>query len=139
MICLYRHFLFRDRVPANRLSWGNFLETFFIFAFISFAIGLYWRYKYRSRFLAEELEETKVLNEQLKELQRRAEQRAKDAELQICTYQKNQETLSAEGAEPANIPAVSEAITLTGTTNETVSLHLSNLIVYRGRRELCCK
>lgn len=30
MICLYRHFLLSDRVPANRLSWGNFLETFII-------------------------------------------------------------------------------------------------------------
>ena len=128
MICLYRHFLLSDRVPANRLSWGNFLETFLIFAFISFAIGLYWRYKYRSRFLAEELEETKVLNEQLKELQRRAEQRAKEAELQISTYQKSQETSSAEGEEPTNATAVPEAITLTGTTNETVSLHLSNLL-----------
>ena len=128
MICLYRHFLLSDRVPANRLSWGNFLETFLIFAFISFAIGLYWRYKYRSRFLAEELEETKVLNEQLKELQRRAEQRAKDAELQISTYQKSQETSSVEGAEPTNASVLSEVITLTGTTNETVSLHLSNLL-----------
>ena len=128
MICLYRHFLLSDHIPANRLSWGNFFETFIIFTFISFAIGLYWRYKYRSRFLTEELEETKVLNEQLKVLQRRAEQRAKEAEQQINTYKKSQETSSAEGAMPTNTLAVSETITLTGTTSESVSLHLSNLL-----------
>ena len=102
MICLYRHFLLSDHVPANRLSWGNFLETFLIFAFISFAIGLYWRYKYRSRFLTEELEETKLLNEQLK--------------------------ANTPAVSEANTPAVSEAITLTGTTSESVSFHLSNLL-----------
>ena len=66
MICLYRHFLLSDRVPANQLSWGNFLETLLVFAFISFAIGLYWRYKFRSRYLALELDEIRQLNEKLK-------------------------------------------------------------------------
>ena len=66
MICLYRHFVLSDRVPNNQLSWSNYFETLAIIAFISFAIGLYWRFKFRSRYLATELEETRQLNDQLK-------------------------------------------------------------------------
>ena len=40
-----------------------------IIGFLSFAIGLYWRFKFRSRYLAAELEETRQLNDQLKKLQ----------------------------------------------------------------------
>ena len=102
MICLYRHFVMSGPIHANQLSWSNFFETLVIIAFCSFAIGLYWRFKFRSRYLAEELEEMKLLNEQLKDLQ----------------------------APPSNTPSatVPEAITLTGTTNETVSLQVSNLL-----------
>jgi DNA-binding LytR/AlgR family response regulator len=56
-------------VEGNKLSLSNYLETLVIIAFLSFAIGLYWRFKFRSRYLAAELEETRLLNEQLKKLQ----------------------------------------------------------------------
>ena len=69
LICLYRHFAMSDVVESNKLSWGNYLETLVIISFLSFAVGLYWRFKFRSRYLAAELEETKLLNEQLKKLQ----------------------------------------------------------------------
>ena len=68
-ICLYRHFVLSDRVEGNQLSIVNFLETLTIIAFCSFAIGLYWRFKYRSKYLAMELEETRLLNEELKDMQ----------------------------------------------------------------------
>jgi len=64
-ICLYRHFVLSDRVEGNQLSIVNFLETLVIIAFCSFAIGLYWRFKYRSKYLAMELEEIRELNEKL--------------------------------------------------------------------------
>lgn len=69
MICLYRHFAMSDRVESNQLSLTNFVETLVIIAFCSFAIGLYWRFKYRSRYLAAELEETRLLNEQLQKVE----------------------------------------------------------------------
>ena len=69
VICLYRHFVMSDKVAGNMLSWSNFFETLVIIAFCSFAIGLFWRFKFRSRFLAAELEETRLLNEGLKQLQ----------------------------------------------------------------------
>ena len=93
-ICLYRHFVLSDRVEGNQFSVVNFLETLVIIAFCSFAIGLYWRFKYRSKYLAMELEETRLLNEELKKLQ---EERVDD-------------------------------LTLTGTTNESVTLQISNLL-----------
>ena len=68
-ICLYRHLAMSSLVEGNKLSLGNYLETLMIIAFLSFAIGLYWRFKFRSRYLAVELEETRQLNEQLKKLQ----------------------------------------------------------------------
>ena len=67
-ICLYRHFVLSDRMEGNQFSVVNFLETLAIIAFCSFAIGLYWRFKYRSKYLAMELEEIRELNEKLKSL-----------------------------------------------------------------------
>lgn len=98
MICLYRHFVMSGRIPANHLSWSNFFETLFIIAFCSFAIGLYWRFKFRSRYLAEELAETKLLNEQLKAIK------------------------------PSPVSSAQADLTLTGTTNETVTLQVSDLL-----------
>ena len=71
-ICLYRHFVLNDRVEGNQFSIVNFLETLIIIAFCSFAIGLYWRFKFRSKYLAMELEETRLLNDELKEMQEKS-------------------------------------------------------------------
>ena len=95
IICLYRHFAMSNLVEDNKLSLSNYLETLVIIAFLSFAIGLYWRFKFRSRYLAAELEETRLLNEQLKKLQ----------------------------AQPS--PSL---LTLTGTTNESVGLEITDLL-----------
>lgn len=116
MICLYRHFILSDRVPNNQLSWSNFLETLAIMAFISFAIGLYWRFKFRSRYLAIELEETRQLNEQLKAMQKQTESRVQ----------------SLEAAMDQPIEAIhqksSGLVTLTGTTSENVTLIIADLL-----------
>ena len=98
MICLYRHFVMSERIPANHLSWSNFFQTLLIIAFCSFAIGLYWRFKFRSRYLAEELEEAKLINEQLKTIK------------------------------PSPVPSAPSDMTLTGTTNETVTLQIPDLL-----------
>ena len=52
LICLYRHFAMSDVVEGNKLSLSNYLETLVIIAFLSFAVGLYWRFKFRSRYLS---------------------------------------------------------------------------------------
>ncbi len=117
MICRYRHFLLSDRVEGNRLSWSNFFETLVIIAFCSFAIGLYWRFKFRSRYLAAELEETRLLNEQLQQLQQDAVQRV-DAAPSVETNEK--ETLSRE--------PVPGAIVLKGTTSDSVTIPLADFL-----------
>lgn len=111
-ICLYRHFVLNNRVEGNQLSLVNYLETLVIIAFCSFAIGLYWRFKYRSRYLAAELEETRLLNEELQKIQ----QAQKTQNLQ---------------APPTPIPVAEEphsTLCLTGSTNESVTLHISDLL-----------
>ena len=120
-VCLYRHFVMSDLVPANRLSWSNFLETLVIFAFCSFAIGLYWRFKFRSRFLAAELEETRLLNQQLQQLQHQAEQRAIAAEA-LRAAEPTAQQQPSEDVHPAT------DIVLTGTTSETVTLRVPDLL-----------
>jgi len=107
IICLYRHFAMSDLVEANRLSLSNYLETLVIIAFLSFAIGLYWRFKFRSRYLAAELEETILLNEQLKKLQ-----------------------TSSQDSQPTQEGSTSQdpQITLEGNTNESVTLEISDLL-----------
>lgn len=119
LICLYRHFVMSDLVPGNVLSWSNFFETLLIIAFGSFAIGLYWRFKFRSRYLAAELEETRQLNEHLKRLQEETEQRAKAA---IPSEP------DAPAQSPDTAPQPPSTITLTGTTSETVTLQISHLL-----------
>ena len=106
LICLYRHFVMSDLVEGNRLSLSNYLETLVIIAFLSFAIGLYWRFKFRSRYLAAELEETRLLNEQLKKLQNAGQDSQK---IEEDTNQNSQ-------------------ITLERTTNEHVTLEISDLL-----------
>ncbi len=108
-ICLYRHFMMSEIVESNRLSLSNFLETLAIIAFLSFAIGLYWRFKFRSKYLAMELEETRLLNEELKKMQ------------------EPEQPLPIEVEEPSEKPRPQE-LTLTGTTNESVTLHISHLL-----------
>ena len=116
LICLYRHLAMSDLVEGNKLSLTNYLETLVIIAFLSFAIGLYWRFKFRSRYLAAELEETRQLNEQLKKLQTSSESRGQVHDVDSS----NQATCSHD--------SVPSQITLEGTTNEHVTLDISNLL-----------
>lgn len=109
LICLYRHFAMSSLVESNRLSLSNYLETLAIIAFLSFAIGLYWRFKFRSRYLAMELEETRLLNEELKKMQ------------------EPEHTSLNEVEQPSEKPLQQE-LTLTGTTNESVTLQVPHLL-----------
>lgn len=102
VICLYRNYALCTHNPENHLSVANFLETLVILSFCSFIVGLYWRFKFRSRFLQLELEELRVMNDQLKTLG--------DAE--------------AETVEEVR----DEQVTLCGTTSDTVTLDISNLL-----------
>ena len=122
-ICHYRHFVMSDLVPGNVLSWSNFFETLLIIAFCSFAIGLYWRFKYRSKYLAAELEETRMLNERLQLLQEEAEQRLKD----IATDPPREVAPAVQpSVNPA--PSLTSTVTLKGTTSEMVTLEISQLL-----------
>ena len=115
ILSLYRHFVLNERVEGNQLSWGNFLETLLIIGFCSFAIGMFWRFKFRSRYLMAELEETRLLNEQLQKMQQE---------------QSKEEEALEEKAEQGETPAAAlpATITLTGTTNETVTLAIAHLL-----------
>ena len=152
-ICLYRHFAMSDRMESNLFSAVNYIETLFIIAFCSFAIGLYWRFKYRSKYLAMELEETRLLNEELKEMQDKLMQNAAAVDLQSSsvTTQQSHGTQPSDVAAPSGVADVMQGslepknpvpdevekssekplqqeLTLTGTTNESVTLHISNLL-----------
>ena len=83
-----------------------------IISFLSFAIGLYWRFKFRSRYLAAELEETKLLNEQLKKLQ---------------TSNIGVPHQTEDSPQKGDVKQDSQ-ITLEGTTNEQVTLDISDLL-----------
>ena len=111
-ICFYRHFAMSNLVEGNKLSLGNYLETLVIIAFLSFAIGLYWRFKFRSRYLAAELEETRQLNEQLKKLQNSS-----------AGALRRTENALLEGGTDQN-----SKVTLEGNTNEHVTLEISHLL-----------
>ena len=110
-ICLYRHFAMSE-LEGNKLSLSNYLETLVIIAFLSFAIGLYWRFKFRSRYLAAELEETRQMNEQLKKLQTSNAEASRQTVDGLLTGDANQNS----------------QIMLEGNTNEHVLLKISDLL-----------
>lgn len=122
LICTYFHFPMSAIDAPDPLSPMGFLKTLLLLAFCSFAIGLYWRYKFRSRYLALELEETKRLNEQLHTMQQQAELRAKAAEAA------NLATPHEESTQPAPLTQATPTIVLTGTTSETVTLKVADLL-----------
>lgn len=117
MICLYRHFVLSDKVVANHLSWSNFFETLVVMVFCSFLIGLYWRFKFRSRYLAAELEETKQMNEQLQRLQQETCQKEAIAAAQVDEKKHN----SVVETQPSTIK-------LTGATSDTATVFVPNLL-----------
>ena len=114
LICIYRHIMMSNLVEGNKLSLSNYLETLVIIGFLSFAIGLYWRFKFRSRYLEAELEETRQLNEQLKKLQ---------TETSPSTSQGGEQSNSPSGRSRED-----SQITLEGTTNEYVTLDITDLL-----------
>ena len=125
LICLYRHFVMSDyrglQIPSNVLSWSNYIETLVIIAFLSFAIGLYWRFQYRSRYLAAELEETRLLNEQLQKMQLGQDSGARSQETEESEGQVHDSVQNQATCPP-------DSITLAGTTNETVTLDIAHLL-----------
>ena len=137
LICLYRHYAMSDLVEANKLSLSNFLETLVIIAFLSFAIGLYWRFKFRSRYLAAELEETRLLNEQLKKLQDSIDERSKSktelAPVMPCKEEKDSKSNAGVPQQTEDDASAGDTdqdskITLEGNTNEHVTLEISDLL-----------
>ena len=113
-ICAYLHFPMSSVGTADPLSWKGILQAILLLAFCSFIVGLYWRYKFRSRFLALELEETRELNSQLQLLQKETEHHVKKYE--------------EEKATPVTPIEQPDVITLTGSTNEKVMLSVSRLL-----------
>lgn len=134
-ICLYRHFVLSDRwglqIPSNVFSVVNFLETLVIIAFCSFAIGLYWRFKFRSKYLAMELEEIRELNERLKNL---PQKQPKQPTPTPSPREESSDTSFAENqglqSNHSPLPWGGEegGLLLRGTTNESVTLQISNLL-----------
>lgn len=122
LICTYFHYPMSAIGAPDPLSPMGFLKTLLLLAFCSFAIGLYWRYKFRNRYLALELEETKRLNEQLHTMQQQAELRAKAAEAAKLA------TPHEESAQPAPLTQATPTIVLTGTTSESATLKVADLL-----------
>lgn len=125
MICLYRHFVMSGRIPANHLSWSNFVDTLIIIAFCSFAIGLYWRFKFRSRYLILELEEARQLNEMLKSLPPSSLSPVERVVDGMVDRQGSRSTRPTPSQGKGGSGAIK---TLTGTTSEKITLSIDDLL-----------
>ena len=138
-ICLYRHLMMSSLVKSNQFSLSNYLETLAIIAFLSFAIGLYWRFKFRNKYLAMELEEIRDLNEQLKSLTPGPSPKENSLTPNPSPKERGVYTSSAEnsGLKSDHSPLLGRGVggeafwgeaTLRGTTNESVTLQISHLL-----------
>lgn len=122
LICLYRHFVMSSLAEGNKLSLSNYVETLLIIAFLSFAIGLFWRFKFRSKYLTMELEEMRLLNDELKRMQAESGEQAHDSDgVQNHAKGYGSATAGRESCPP-------DSLTLRGTTNESVTLQMSHLL-----------
>lgn len=156
VICLYRHFVMSSQIDGssvqgkalldkNILSWNNYIETLLCIAFCSFAIGLYWRFKYRSAYLSAELEETRQLNEKLKSLAQSqktlsspspqpSQPNTLSAGRDEDATAVNSDTTKTDDASPSQEAAKPDAtepaktVTLSGTTSETITLQIADLL-----------
>lgn len=118
MICLYLHFALIKMPGIEPLSLSGLIQMLIIIAFCSFLIGLYWRYKYRSRYLTAELEETRQLNSELTRIQEVIKSRLDEAdETQIDYHEQGVHSLIS-----------SKPVTLVGSTSETVTLNISDIL-----------
>ena len=123
LICLYRHFVMSSLVESDRLSISNYLETLAIIAFLSFAIGLYWRFKFRSKYLAMELEEIRELNESIKSLTSSPSREGEGSKILGGEKTGTEVTTPLSPARGGGGEAF-----LRGTTNESVTLQISDLL-----------
>lgn len=129
MICLYRHFMLSDRMPSNLLSWTNYLETLAIIVFCSFFIGLYWRFKFRSRYLAAELEESRRMNEQLQQLTAQLQQEVVSGNVRKEGMPQTERCcVVAEDSKEEEKPRLEDVVTLSGSTSEEVRLRIGDLL-----------
>lgn len=132
MICFYRHWVLSSRVADNQLSWANFLETLIIIGFCSFAIGLYWRYKFRSRYLALELEETRLLNEQLSLMQMQSKSHGENKNRETSEGHSESKPSTSEPSMESSVfsdtTSDEQQVVLTGSTSDTVTLLISDLL-----------
>ncbi len=122
-ICLYRHFAMDDIIESNRLSLGNYLETLAIIAFLSFAIGLYWRFKFRSKYLAIELDDIRELNEKLRSHTPDSSSKERDVNTAAAETSAEKDNHTSLPEREVEVEAV-----LRGTTNESVTLLISHLL-----------
>lgn len=106
-LCSYFHFAMSAQDLPSPLTGPGYLTCLLIVAFCSFAIGLYWRFKFRSQYLAAELEETKRLNEAIKY-----------TNTQTLTQSNNQTVKQSNN----------QAITLSGSTSESITLSITDLL-----------
>lgn len=101
MYCLYFHYV--ATITPDPLTWKGYLTVLLAMALCVFAIGFYWRYKYRNRYLAAELEEVKALNERLGRIN----------------------VSRLEGIAGGDMM---QTVTLTGSTSESVTLQVDDLL-----------
>ena len=112
MVCVYLHFPMNAHGLSSPLTFSGYFTTLIIIAFCSFAIGLYWRFKFRSNYLAAELEEVRLMNEKLQS--------------QSPTSSSAGETIVANSVSQPN--EQEEMVTLYGSTSETVTTKVSNIL-----------
>ena len=75
-----------------------------------------------------ELEETRLLNEELKEMQEKLMQNAVAVVSDVKSGSQELEISLSNEVEKPSEKSIQQELTLTGTTNESVTLHISNLL-----------
>lgn len=99
----YAHFINNSQV-SNPLSWNLYFKLLLCLLCVSLIIGLYWRNVYMKRYYFKQLEDAQLLNGVLLERSR-----------------------NAKNTEP-QMPDDSPTVLLEGTTKESLSLCMANLL-----------
>ena len=109
-------------IGGERLQMGSFVEILLYMVVISIGLSFYWRNEYESRYLQQQLEETRYLNGILEERNKRAERERR------TTAPTTASTTTAAVPTPTEAVAPPTSVTLQGTTRESVTLAPDDLL-----------
>lgn len=122
MMCIYLHYAMKGLSVDDPLSLKMYFRTLFLLFACSFAIGLFWRYKFRNKYLAAEVKEIRELYENKSRIQEKEQ-------LHEYVDEASVNVDASEEMPPTEVVSRETfVVKLAGSTSESVTLAIADLL-----------